>query len=335
MYYDGKTLLSKTDINGKRPELLMCVINRTAGKTTYYNHMVMEDFIHNHNKFVLLYRYKYELSQSAEKFGNDISQLYYGGVEFKTNNHREYAEIIFDGEVCGYSIALNNSTNIKKLSHIFNTVKTIIFDEFQPENNVYLPDEISKFLSIHTSIARGNGKQRRFVRVIMISNPITMLNPYYTALGINKRLKKDTKYLRGDGFVLEHLYHKEAANKIKESGIINAFNKDIYAQKLCESGYLFYDESFIVKKCNINKSVLSYITNKKRYTVYLSDKYIYVSSRYDKNTECFACTTSDMDIDCKKANHELKSIYRTFFNQAKVRFSDLSAKESFYDFISY
>lgn len=54
-----------------------------------------------------------------------------------------------------------------------------MFDEFQSENNDYCPNEVQKFISVHTSVARGQGKQLRYVPVYMLSNPVTLLNPYY------------------------------------------------------------------------------------------------------------------------------------------------------------
>ena len=40
-YYDGTKLLSLKDINGKTPEVFMCTSNRSAGKTTYFNRLVV------------------------------------------------------------------------------------------------------------------------------------------------------------------------------------------------------------------------------------------------------------------------------------------------------
>ena len=56
--------------------------------------------------------------------------------------------------------------------------KTMIFDEFQSETNKYCADEIKKFLSIHTSVARGKGEQRRYVPVYMLSNQVSLILDY-------------------------------------------------------------------------------------------------------------------------------------------------------------
>ena len=67
-------------------------------------------------------------------------------------------------------------------------VDVILFDEFQSESDNYCPNEVEKFISIHTSIARGQGKMTRYVPVFMISNPVSLINPYYSALHISHRL---------------------------------------------------------------------------------------------------------------------------------------------------
>ena len=52
-----------------------------------------------------------------------------------------------------------------------------IFSYNNKSSNHYCDNEVRKFISIHTSIARGGGKQVRYVPVYMIANPVTILNP--------------------------------------------------------------------------------------------------------------------------------------------------------------
>jgi hypothetical protein len=44
-YYDGTKLLSLKDINGNDPEIYICTTNRTGGKTTYFNRLLVNNFI--------------------------------------------------------------------------------------------------------------------------------------------------------------------------------------------------------------------------------------------------------------------------------------------------
>ena len=43
-YYDGTKLLSMKDLNGLTPEIFMTTTNRSAGKTTYFNRMVINRY---------------------------------------------------------------------------------------------------------------------------------------------------------------------------------------------------------------------------------------------------------------------------------------------------
>lgn len=194
IYYDGTKLLSMKDINGKEPEILLCTTNRSGGKTTFFSRYLINRFKKYGEKFGLIYRYNYELDDCADKFFKDLSTLFFNG-EIMTSKRKAngiYHELWLEDKNCGYAIALNNADTIKKYSHLFSDIERLLFDEFQSENNKYCKDEIKKFISIHTSIARGQKKQVRKVPVIMLSNSVTIINPYYIALGISERLTSET-----------------------------------------------------------------------------------------------------------------------------------------------
>ena len=55
-YYDGTKLLSMKDLNGDTPEIFLCTSNRSAGKTTYFERMLVNRFIRTGKKFCLIYR---------------------------------------------------------------------------------------------------------------------------------------------------------------------------------------------------------------------------------------------------------------------------------------
>ena len=76
-YYDGTKLLSLMDINGDKPEIYMSTSNRSAGKTTYFNRMLVNRYKKYGEKFILLYRFNYELTECADKFFKDIQRLFF------------------------------------------------------------------------------------------------------------------------------------------------------------------------------------------------------------------------------------------------------------------
>ena len=77
MYYDGTKLLSLSDIDGLKPELYMCCGNRSSGKTTFFNRLAINGIKKGSiRKFILLYRFNYELDAVCEKFFTDIHSLW-------------------------------------------------------------------------------------------------------------------------------------------------------------------------------------------------------------------------------------------------------------------
>ena len=70
-YYDGTKLLSMKDLDGQKPEIYICTANRTGGKTTYFNRYVTNRYLKHKEKFMLIYRFKYELDAIASKFFKD------------------------------------------------------------------------------------------------------------------------------------------------------------------------------------------------------------------------------------------------------------------------
>ena len=151
MFYDGTKLLSMSDLNGEKPELYLCTTNRTAGKTTYFNRLVVRRFLDNNkDKFSLLYRYNYELDDIADKFFKDIGSLFFQDFTMRSERKSNgiYHELFikrrgdpdeYDGLSCGYAITINSSDQIRKLSHFFSDTQRMIFDEFQSESNHYCP----------------------------------------------------------------------------------------------------------------------------------------------------------------------------------------------------
>lgn len=350
VYYDGTKLLSMKDIDGNTPEIFMCTTNRTGGKTTYFNRLEINRFLRNGSKFALLYRYNYELEGVEEKFFKDIQGLFF-------SNYHMTSESMCKGKIkrlyfgtdpndmqfmkeCGYAICLNDADAIKKNSHFFSDVDSILFDEFQSETNKYCTDELTKFQSIHTSIARGQGKQRRYVPVYMLSNQVSLINPYYTAFGISSRLNNDTKFLKGHGFVLEQGFIETASRAQQESGVFKAFAGSNYNKYSSQNCYLNDNFAFIEEPKGRGKYICTLKYNGTEYGViqYTNDGIIYCSNRADSTFPIkFAVTTEDHNINyvLLKTYNALFMQLRFYFERGCFRFSDLKSKEALMCAISY
>ena len=341
-YYDGTKLLSMKDINGKTPEIFMCTSNRTGGKTTYFGRLAVNKFLKYQKKFGLTYRFNYELDDICDKFYKDIGSLFFNGYEMTTKRKASglFHELYLNDVSCGYAFALNGADQIKKYSHLFSDVDIMLFDEFQSETNHYCPDEVKKFISLHTSVARGQGKQVRYVPVYMMSNPVSIINPYYVAMGISNRLKDDTKFLRGDGFVLEQGFNESASIAQKESGFNRAFAGNEYVAYSSEAVYLNDSKAFIDRPVGNSRYICTLRYHGVDYGVkeYSELGIIYCDDKADRTFRTrITVTTEDHNINyvMLKRNDFFLSNLRVLFERGCFRFKDLRCKEAVLTALSY
>lgn len=341
-YYDGTKLLSMMDINGNKPEIYMCTTNRTGGKTTYFGRLCINRFLDKGEKFGLIYRYNYELDDVVDKFYKDLGSLFFNG-HIMTSKRRAsgiFHELFLDGSSCGYALSLNSADQIKKYSHLFSDISRMIFDEFQSETNHYCNEEVKKLLSIHTSVARGQGEQVRYVPVYMLSNPVSIINPYYVEMGISARLKDDTKFLKGDGFVLEQGYIKTASDAQKNSGFNRAFSNNSYVAYSSECVYLNDNKSFIDKPIGKSRYIctLKYNGNEFGLREYTEEGFIYCDDKPDITFPTkITVTTADHDINyvMLKRNDFFLSNLRYLFERGAFRFKNMECKEVVLSALSY
>lgn len=349
-YYDGTKLLSLLDIDGNKPEIYICTSNRSAGKTTWFNRYVVRRYLRGKGKFCLIYRYKYELQDCAEKFFKEIGALFFPDYtltqvmsDSKAFVHLMLAKGEADAECCGYAVALNSAEQVKKYSHYLNDTTMLLFDEFQSETGVYCANEMNKFISIHKSIARGGGEQSRYVPVIMISNPVSVLNPYYSAMGISSRLNDKVKFMRGHGFVLEQGYNESAAKAQAESGFSKAFCNTAYIGYSDSGKYLSDNQAFIEEMTgkNVYLCTIKYHGNEYGVREYpeadRNGSMLYCSPSVDQTHPIkITVNTDDHDVDYILGGgfDSLVLLLRHQFEMGRFRFKNIESKEALIKTIS-
>ena len=341
-YYDGTKLLSMKDLNGKTPEIYMCTTNRTGGKTTYFARLCVNRFFDKGEKFCLVYRYNYELDEVADKFYKDICKLFFSGTVMTSKRRASgiFHELFIDDVSCGYAVSLNSADQLKKYSHLLSDTSRMFFDEFQSETNHYCNDEIKKLISVHTSIARGNGEQIRYVPIYMCANPVSIINPYYVELGISERLNDNTRFLRGDGYVLEQGYVESASEAQKESGFNRAFAKNSYVAYSAECIYLNDNKAFIEKPKGAGHYLATLRYNGCDYGIreYPDSGIVYCDDRSDGTfRDRITVTTDDHEVNyvMLKRNDFFLSGLRYYFERGCFRFKNLKCKEAVLKALSY
>lgn len=353
-FYDGTKLLSLKDLNGNEPEIFICTSNRSAGKTTYFNRLLVNRFFNRKEKFCLLYRFAYELDHIADKFFKDIRNLFFPKFYMRAERKAKgiyYELYIFTakeaelnpknpGILCGYATALNYADQIKKFSHFFSDVCSILFDEFQSETNHYCDMEIEKFISIHTSLARGNGDQVRYLPTYMISNPVSLLNPYYVELNISERLKPNTRFLKGNGFVLEQNFNESASVSQLKSGFNSAFHKNSYVAYASQNIYLNDNTAFVEKPSGHSRYLGTLRYKNIDYAIREFDTLgiIYCDTNADSSFKNRVAVTLDdhtINYVMLKANQLFIDTLRYYFDRGCFRFKNLACKEAVLKSISY
>ena len=335
-YYDGTKLLSLQDLKGRKPEIYLCTSNRNGGKTTYFSRLLVNKFLRGEiRKFMILYRWGYELKDVHVKFFKEINHLFFPDKIMTSENKSNdtYSELYLNDRPCGYAVAINKAEQIKRLSHLFADTDIMYFDEFMPETGVYCPREVDKLMSIHVSVARGGGEQVRYVPIIMTGNPYTILNPYYTEMGITERLTDETKFLKGDGFVLEQGYVESAALAQSESGFMRAFQGSAYKDYAIEGVYLNDNKAFIEKPKGRSKYLATIRCDGTDFAIrqYTEAGIIYCDNRADNSYPLrIAVTTEDHNINyvMLQLNNGFITTMRLYFQSGCFRFQDLRSKKA-------
>lgn len=336
-HYDGSKLLSILDINGKKPSIYISATNRSAGKTTFFNRLLVNNFLKNGTEFMLFYRYKKELYEVSTKFFGEIGRLFFKNHTMREDGgkDRPYKTLILDDNVCGYAVALNSAEEIKKCSHVFSRVYNTLLDEFQSESNKYLTDEVQKYISIQNSIARGGGKHIRITRNFLVGNHITLLNPYYVALGLHKKLTAKNIYTRGDGYVAETNFIDSVAKKSTELPFNRAFSACDYITNISDKCYLNDNNDYICKLTNVKRYICTMVGKDCQLGVWDCDGKKVISEKYDNSHPIVCAKYNTPILSAKIKSDGIYENLRNTFNYGMLYFDGLYAKNKAIEILGY
>lgn len=289
-HYNGSELLLQKDINNQNPEVIVATGNRISGKSYFFKEYMLNGALKENHNFMMFSRKKTEVDAVCESFFADICQDYKVSDTFTYQkfNGGLYTQLYFNNKKVGYCTYINGADAIKRISPMFYDVDRMYFDEMISESGEYLENEVTKIISIHTSIARGgkSGKKVRYVPFIFVGNSCTALNPYFSALGVDvRKIHKDIKYYKGDGFVIGFDRNKYAAKELRESGFGRAFAKSSYLQGSIDNSMYLDTNEFILKNIPSGSKYILSIVGKERFIgVYQTrDKLLVFSDKFQAN----------------------------------------------------
>lgn len=334
-FLNFRNVLKIKDKNGEEPAIYIWVSNRGGGKTFSLNSFLLENFIETKQKFILLYRNDYELTDTAGKFFKSISVNFSGKMTDKTMAHGKYKELFYNDDSCGYAAAINSAATIKKLSHFFSDTQYLVFDEFQDEYNQYLSDEVTKFQSIYMSINRGNGKIDRGVKCFLVGNEISIINPYYVAFGLHELIDNKSKTIKLNGLIYRRDYNIDASNQINQSKFSQAFKNSEYINASTNTYALRDSYEFIEKPPKNSFYLASLAVTGQFFSIRKNNDIIYICSGYDKSFSVkIKSWDTENSTDFSANNVLLKKYLTNYFNYGKIRYENLTCKKYFIHFLT-
>lgn len=340
-YYEVGELFTKKDLNGEKPYLFLITSNRSDGKTTHFLVDSLNLFKEQKKKTVLLYRHRYELKSAQETYKGILPLTNYKESEITSAPLADgfFYEIFIDGESFAYACSLTKVDVLKKFSACFANVEMIIFDEFQLESGDYLKDEPQKFISVLQSITRGNGEQSRKVPTFLLGNMVSIMNPYFIKLGIYKRIKSDTKYLRGYGWIAQFRFNKNASQAIKENPLFKGFSNDDYMKYSSENVYLHDSDCFCEKMNGRYKYICTIFSDGSYYGVreYADKGIVYVTKDYEPTFKMiFVFNVNEHTqntVMLSKYSWLTKRLKENFYSGI-LRFDDMKTKNAIFDILA-
>lgn len=183
MFYNGHDLRTYNRLHN------MIVGVRGHGKTYYWtNECIKLGLQEKDISFVVLVRYKEDILNLKDGWWSIVEHLY-PDYMFYTKRNIIYARNSLETFPIGEFISLRDYMRAKRKPRP--KVRIIFFDEFLNEECDYLKNEIKAYLSVCDSIIRN----RDNVRCYLVSNHISVINPYFNYFGIKQLGKRFTRGL--------------------------------------------------------------------------------------------------------------------------------------------
>lgn len=230
--------------------------NRGGGKTYGFKQWAIRSFIKTGKQFVYVRRYKQELKK-INKFFDDIrSEFPDHTLEVKGMS------FVIDGKAAGYALPLSTSKIEKSVP--YPEVDKICFDEFILDRGVYhyLPDEVTTFLEMYSTIAR-----MRDVTCFFMSNAITVTNPYFLYFDISLPYGKTIS--RSEDILIQLVQEDEFIEAAKQTRFAKLVKGTAYSDYAFDNKFLRDNKNFISKKTPNSQFYFTFLFNEKEYGVWV------------------------------------------------------------------
>ena len=331
MFYDKQGVLSHNCF------LNFILSNRGGGKTFEYTEWSIDDFKKTGAQTVWVRRRANQLRGDGDAPGILDDNAFFSAVIKENKYPNDKLEVkgnigYVNDEPAVHFVAL--STSRRKLKSVnLPKVNKIIFDEFI-EDDGYLKNEVEIFLDLIESVAR----LRDNVRVVLLANSITIVNPYFLYFDIKP--KKGARFTKKGEICIEMFTNEdfiEAKNKTRFGRLIKGTR---YGEYAVNNKWLLDNEMFIEPKTPRAEFMLGMKYNGIMYGFWVDYKagYIFVNKQYDPSSYALYCLQKDdheANLLLIKSISDSKLVQRVIFafRNGLLRFEDMSVKNQFYEFI--
>lgn len=349
LHYSGKLLYSYTNCS-----ILMSTGGRGVGKTTWWIIKGLEDYLNFDKQIFYLRRYESELANLDGLLSTARRLL--KGFEFRIKTIDGITRMQLKRSRKSKWETFGNITALSLLKSgrggdWGETIGLFLFDEFQIDNsnhvtNGYLANEYDLFCDLYQSICRNHN-----IRIVMLSNAYTDLNPYYIAWKITYEPDKivtnkicamnpvtgeiDKLYIATER-VPEEMSAKVAAGSTSfimsmqsEIGQTQFFNKNILDNQ---------DWLKKRKTGDTGEYMLSFYDKDNVYSIYYEDGKLYAESGGNKEgmrvytTSAYNKKPGTKYVKTYRGENSLE-ILKFIYNMNNLFFSDLATKYAVTDFM--
>lgn len=206
----------------------------------------------------------------------------------------------------------------------YGDVDIIVIDELLPEDGMISSGDYDKIMSIMDTVFR-----LRKPRLVLLSNCVTMANPFFNAWGIT-RLEEGFTRVKGKNIVIEYGTGKDFAEKRKESAIGKLVSGTQYGDYANSNKFLLDDDTDVLPKPKGSESpVMNIRANGLLIQISRINGLLYMSQGKDKTLKTISPYLDDakqgraMFVD--KNHYMLKYVTKCYL-QGRIVFANQSIK---------
>ena len=179
-----------------------------------------------------------------------------------------------------------------------------------------MKNEVFAFLGLIETIAR-----TRDIRVFMLGNSVTEINPYFLFFDISIPYNNDIKLYKDGMILLQYVSGIEFAKAKRGTRFGKLVSGTDYEEYAIDNKFIDESKMFIEHKTGQSKFSFSFIYKGNKYGVWIDYNMskMYVSNDYIDNGLCFATTTEDHSPNTMLYSIAKKyNCWNTFIQQFKL-----------------